>query len=30
MINIPTKKPKSANRVTINAFLDAATADGFV
>ena len=28
--NIPIKNPKSAKRVTINAFLDADTADGFV
>ena len=27
--SIPTRKPKSANLVTINAFYDAATADGF-
>src|SRR5689334_22757373 len=27
-IRIPTKNPKSAKRVTMNAFLEAATADG--
>jgi len=30
MIKIPIKNPKSAKRVTINAFFAAATADGFV
>ncbi len=28
-INIPMRNPKSAKRVTINAFFDAATAEGF-
>ena len=29
MIRIPIRKPRSAKRVTMNAFLDAATAEGF-
>ena len=30
MIKIPIKKPKSAKRVTMNAFLEAATAEGLL